>query len=181
MENLICLLVCFSPPLAGRYWGNLWRGGVQSVLGYSPWPQASVNPLWDSTNIPPYSKSWRGTWRYVYQRLSRALLIWFLFNNQHVSFASFQESHPDRPDIQKCMVSFKNLSVSWYPTLSCQTKQVNRLNMKLTDICLLRIRHSARRCGSARSWSYRSSQSPSGCGRGMTLRPWALCSTWARS
>lgn len=27
-------------------------------------------------------------------------------------FLVLQENHPDRPDIQKCMASFKNLSVS---------------------------------------------------------------------
>lgn len=107
------------PPLAVMHWGNLWRGGVQWVLGSSPWPQASVNPLWDLTNTPPYSKSWRGTWRCVSKRLSRALVWWHVFNNQHVSFVSSQESHPDRPDIQKCMASFKNLSVSGSHFLSC--------------------------------------------------------------
>lgn len=36
--------------------------------------------------------------------------LFFLFSQMMSLF--FQEIHPDRPDIQKCMVSFKNLSVS---------------------------------------------------------------------
>lgn len=51
--------------LAVMYWEILWKGAVLSVPGSSPWPQASVNPLWGWTNTPHYLKNSRDTWRCV--------------------------------------------------------------------------------------------------------------------